>query len=127
MASAIASRTAVAAATVGYVPWHATKAPVSYHHPPSSGPPEGAVDEVFVEVERTGRLRVLAGRALVEVDECADIVGVDGRALAVGARADEAVQDFAHVGVSFHGGGGTLSMPVPFTLAKRASPSAGPR
>ena len=63
-------------------------------------PAVGAVRHVLVEVKRTLGLRVRVGRALVEVDELAHVVGVDGRTLAVGARADEAVEDVAHVGFS---------------------------
>ena len=45
--------------------------PVSYHHPPSSGPPKARFVEVLVQVERPLRLRVLAGRAFVKVEELA--------------------------------------------------------
>ena len=63
---------------------------------------EGAVREVLVQVERPLRRRVLAGRPFVEVDELAHIVGVDGCAHSVGARAEQAVEHFAHVSVSLH-------------------------
>ena len=44
-------------------------------------PAEAAVREVLVQVERAVGPRVLAGRSLAEVEERADIVGVDGRPL----------------------------------------------